>query len=311
MMQGFFNKPIIAMITLMIAMIFITLNDVLVKILSADMVLFQILLTRTILSLLVISCLPGFFKQLYELSISVWWILFFRGSLLVFALLFFFTGLSLLPIGENVAIFFISPFIIVIASAFFLKEKLTIYKLITIIIGFIGTLLIIKPGTEYFNVAYFFPLVASLFYSMFQLYTRYIRHVSPLLIMVGVQQLCYLIWTMILAPIFYIIGYYIIGDNTSDIDFLTRAWIIPNGTQFLYMIIAGGCVLLLAFAASHAYRLVQASYVAPLEYITLPISAILGYIIWDDQLDIYSYIGIIFIIFAGIFIVFLQQKSQH
>ena len=140
--------------------------DISVKLFSTEMPLHQLMFFRAIfaISILLFIVLPfyGGYKYLntHNPTFHV-----FRGLAVVGANTFFFISIAELSLAEATAIFFIAPVLITIFAVFFLKEKVGIRRSLACFIGFLGMLLIIKPGTISFELISLFPLIAALFYT--------------------------------------------------------------------------------------------------------------------------------------------------
>ena len=88
-----------------------------------------------------------------------------RGACVVFANTFFFMGLATMPLADAVAIFFVSPLLITIFSVIFLKEKVGPRRWTATLIGLIGVIIIVRPGTSAFQIASILPVFAAIGYA--------------------------------------------------------------------------------------------------------------------------------------------------
>jgi len=98
-------------------------------------------------------------------------------------------------------------------------------------------------------------------------------------------------------------------DNTTS-EFLLRAWTWPVAGDFGLLAVCGFIVALGGYLLSQAYRIGQASAVAPFEYSSLPFALILGYLLWGDWPDFISFLGSGLIIFSGLLIVYIENRSS-
>lgn len=304
----FIARPSVALTLVVIAMALIPLNDSLIKLMSDKMSVFQILGLRAIPSLLIVLLIPSTIRAVLNLSFSTWIKLSVRGFCLVGAMLFFFLPLATLSLAEVTAIFFTAPLFISLLSVPILGERLGIFRISAVIAGMIGVLIIVKPGTEGFTLSYLMPLASSASYAAFQVITRYIRNEAPVLGMVAVQNFIYLS-----TGLFGMLAIYLV-DPTVPEDaiggFLLRGWVTPGPLETLYLTVAGVIVLNLAFASTNVYSNVEATYVAPFEYIALPMSVFWGIAIWGDWPEANTWIGITLIISAGIFMIYRENKNN-
>jgi drug/metabolite transporter (DMT)-like permease len=94
-------------------------------------------------------------------------------------------------------------------------------------------------------------------------------------------------------------------------EFLLRAWVWPLPDDFGLIALCGLIVAFGGYLLSQAYRLGQASAVAPFEYSSLPFALIIGYYLWGDWPDWISFVGSGLIIFSGLLIVYLESRSRR
>ena len=92
--------------------------------------------------------------------------------------------------------------------------------------------------------------------------------------------------------------------------FLLRGWTTPGSLEILFLGIAGLAVLNLSFASTNVYKNVEASIVAPFEYIALPMAIFWGIMIWGDWPKTNAWIGIAMIIGAGIFMIYRERRRN-
>jgi drug/metabolite transporter (DMT)-like permease len=308
MFMQFIQKPMVAVLLLALGMGLIPLNDSLIKVMGEEYPLLQIITLRGLLSLLMIFLLPGAIDAARQLSLKSWRRLGLRGTMLVCTMMCFFTSLATLKLADAVALFFMSPLFIAVFSVPFLGERLGPRRICAVIIGFIGVLLITRPGGEAFQLGHILALTAGLFYALFQVYTRHLRAEATLLAMVGVQHICYVAIAFVIGIILHFANFPY-HDN-AQLELLLRPWAWPDGKAIIFLIICAFLVLFLSFTSTNAYKNVEATYVAPFEYTSLPMAIIWGYIIWGEQPDNFSYIGISLIL-AGGFILIYREKMHE
>ena len=132
--------------------------DILVKFLSASYPTFQLVLFRGIFGLIPIFFIipKNRYKNLFYTSkIKLHSIMAIAGAL---AMIFLFLGLKYLPIADAIAISFAGPVFATVFSIIFLNENVRIFRWIAIIIGLVGVIIILKPGTDLFSFYAIYPL---------------------------------------------------------------------------------------------------------------------------------------------------------
>ena len=101
------------------------------------------------------------------------------------------------------------------------------------------------------------------------------------------------------------------NGNNETLDFLLRAWIWPSTEDFKLLALCGLMVSIGGYLLSQAYRLGQASVVAPFEYSSMPFALFVGYYLWGDWPDWVSFAGSGLIIFSGLLIVYLENRKKQ
>ncbi|MEO0328874.1 MAG: DMT family transporter [Pseudomonadota bacterium] len=304
----FLARPKVALVFFVFAMAMIPLNDSLIKLMSDKFSIFQILGVRALFSLALVLLIPGTLSSVIKLKLRTWLKLMLRGLCLVGAMLFFFLPLSILPLADVTAIFFMSPLLITLLSVPFLGEKLGVFRLSAVVIGLIGVMIIVRPGGEGFQIAYLLPIISASSYAAFQIITRYIRNEAPVPAMVAVQNLIYMSVGFIGVAILAVIAPDTGGNQIMA--FLLRGWETPDSWDLLLLGVCGLIVLNLAYASTNVYSNVEATYVAPFEYIALPMAVFWGFVIWIDIPDFHTWIGMTLIIGGGIFMIYRENKRS-
>ena len=285
-----------------------SVNDISVKLFSSEMPLNQLMFFRAIfaISILLFVILPfyGGFKYL-NTSNPIFHI--FRGLAVVGANTFFFISIAELSLAEATAIFFIAPILITIFAMFFLQEKVGIRRGLACLIGFLGMLFIIKPGTISFELISIFPLIAALFYTALHIITRKYGSQEKPLTMGFYIQVCFLVTSLMFAGGFYLADFD--AEHSNALTFLTGSWVSVSTFDMFHILV--GIALPISIGGilvSYAYKNYEASFLAPFEYGALVIAVVSTYLIWNEIPDRLSLIGMIFIMLSGIF-VSLREKQ--
>lgn len=234
---------------------------------------------------------------------------FLRGTMLVFANMFFFLGLASMPFAETVALFFTAPLFICMMSQPVLGEKVGLSRWLVILLGLAGVIVMLRPGAEVFRLTSLLPIVAAFSYAAMQMMTRKLGMQEKAGTLTFYIQLAFIIISSIIGLS--------IGDgslNTGDnptMDFLLRAWTWPGVEDFKLLALCALMVSIGGYLLSQAYRLGQASIVAPFEYSSMPFALLVGYYLWGDWPDWISFAGSGLIIFSGLLIVYLENRDNR
>ena len=299
------TTPFFALSLLTIAMGIIPLNDALIKLMSGDVPLGQIIAIRAVVTLSLLGIFSRSLRSMLVLPARVFWLFFARGMCLVLAMVLFFVSLGSLPLASVIAIFFVSPLIITVLSVPLLGEKIGLHRLTAVTSGMLGVLFIIQPGGLEFQIEALFVVGAAFSYAVFQIWTRRLRTVGNLIGMVAVQHVCYLAVGLMFTAVNFIWPIDYSGNPT--IDFLLRSPTLMSYTHIFYVVICSFSVLLLSFASSNAYRSVEASLIAPFEYVAIPLGVVWGILIWNDWPDKMAFVGIVMILAGGLYTLYREN----
>ena len=295
----------IAAVCAVAAVLCFSLNDVGIKSLSGGYALHQVVLVRTLIAttFLLILMVPfnGGLKVLRTKRLKMH---ICRGLCVVFANMFFFLALAALPLADAVAVFFVSPLLITVFSVVFLREHVGPYRWAAIAVGLFGVIVIVRPGTSAFQLASLLPLFAATGYAMLHILTRKIGGTESAITMAIYIQLTFMV-VCILVGLFMGDGRYS-GSDDPSLEFLFRAWIWPKPENLAVFIMIGAGSAFGGFLISQAYRSSEAAFVAPFEYIAMPIAIFFGMVIFDDWPDLTAWVGIVLIVASGLFMVWRE-----
>tara|TARA_Y100001970_G_scaffold226143_1_gene279480 strand:+ start:5380 stop:6177 length:798 start_codon:yes stop_codon:yes gene_type:complete len=264
--------------------------DGIAKHLSSDLPVIQVIWARYFfMVLMTIPVAYIFFKNqiIFPKKIKVQIL---RSIFLFLSTVLFFYSFSILSLPEALTLAFIHPLITTLFSSLTLKEKVGINRWIAVIIGFIGALIVLRPGFESINLASLAALGAGVCYGFFVLTTRTVSSTdSPVV-------------TLIFAGI---IGTFIISF------FVIFVWINPNFYQWILMI-----CLALAGTIGHLFLIIslkyaEASKLAPLGYFEIVSNAIIGYYFFSDLPNIWVWIGLIIIIISGLYLTLKENNNKN
>ena len=294
---------------LLLAMLIISLQSIAVKGLGGSYPVLEMVVLRNVVALpftLLFFRLEG--KQglpttkQFKLEIT-------RGMFLFLSYTTFMMGLAALPLAEVEAIRFSGPMMITILSVFILGERVEPVRWLALIVGFLGVLLVVRPGSASFNIGSVFILISVLFYALTVMSTRRLQVTDSSATMAYYSSLVYLAAALILVPITLTIGE--IPDAHPSIAFLFRPWNMPTLLDGIIM-----CGLGLVWAAwtyfmARAYSLAQASVAAPFEYLSLPINVMWGFAIWQEIPTLLTWAGAALTLLSGMFILYLDRRARQ
>ena len=262
--------------------------DTIAKYLSAELSFFQITWARYFFT--VFFTLPFMF---FFFRKNLTWttqpkLQIFRGLTLLFANVLFFYSISVISMAKALTLAFVAPLITTALSPFFLGEKVGFKRWSAVIVGFIGSLIVIRPGFIEFNLASVAALGTGFFYGIYLIITRKLhRSDSPLL-------------TLLLTGV---VGFVVASFLVPVV------WINPTFNQWSLLALMGifACLGHLFLILSLKYA--DASKLAPFGYFEIVTNIILGYYFFSDFPDFWMWIGLLIIISSGIYIT-IRERSR-
>lgn len=292
-----------------VSVLFFSINDVAIKFLSGGYALHQVVLIRSVIGLFVIMAVIAPFTSGWaiartkRLKMHI-----LRGLCVVFANMTFFLGLAAMPLADAVAIFFVSPLVITLFSVVFLGEVVGPRRWAAIAVGLIGVLVMMRPGTAAFQVASLLPLAAAVCYAGLHILTRRIGGTESAATMAFYIQVVFL---FVGVSFGLIAGDGRYGDQSDlSLAFLFRAWSWPAVADYPIFLVIGVGTAVAGFLISQAYRVAEASYVAPFEYLALPMAVVWGIVVFDEFPDVWDFVGMALILGAGLFMVWREARAK-
>ena len=291
---------------LVLGMLIFSLQDIAVKWIGGDYPVLEIVTFR---SLIALPLTLLFFRyeggrglpttKRYKLE-------YVRGLFYFLSYTTHFMGLAALPLAEIAAIKFSGPLMITSLSVVMLGEKVGPRRWLALLVGFMGVLLIVRPGLAGFNMGSVFILISVLFYALATMLTRKLQTTDSSATMSYYSSLVYLLATFVFAPLTIFVGE--IPNAHPSIAFLFHAWTMPSLSDWIIMsglglVWAGGM-----YCLARAYSLTLASVVAPFEYIALPINIMWGFVIWHEFPTLITLAGAFLTLSSGLYILFRERK---
>jgi drug/metabolite transporter (DMT)-like permease len=189
-----------------------------------------------------------------------------------------------------------------------LSEKVRPSRWVALSLGFIGVLIIVKPGSASFNIGSIFILLSTLFYALSAILTRRLQATDSSATMAYFSSLFYLAAAFILAPLAIAVGP--TPNAPASIAFLFHAWAMPTLLDLIVMsglgvVWAGGMYFM-----ARAYSLTLASVVAPFEYATLPINTLWGLLLWHQFPTLATWVGAGLTLLSGLYTLYQDQKER-
>ncbi|ROL65452.1 EamA family transporter [Pseudomonas protegens] len=210
-----------------------------------------------------------------------------RALCLIGTSLLFTTGLRYIPLAEATAVNFLAPLLVTALSVPFLGERVSRGQWLAVLAGFVGVLIVVRPGGVLFTPAILLPLGSALCFGFYQLLTRKLSGIdSPTT-------------SNFLTGIF---------NSLIMSALLPFFWSTPSFVHGLFMIGLGTCGMLGHMLLTQAFRHAAPAMLAPFSYGQILFAGLYGYLIFGHTPDSYGLIGITVICLSGLAVAWTQRK---
>jgi drug/metabolite transporter (DMT)-like permease len=210
-----------------------------------------------------------------------------RSIFLLVATSCFFFGFVAIGLANAAAIMSLNPILITLGAALILGEKFGPRRAFGVLAALVGALIIIRPGSQMFAGAAILPLCAAVAYAGYALTTRFVgRDEDP--------------WTSLLYTAAF-------GAVVTSMV-VPFFWVQPDWLAIFLMVIMGSIGALGHFCLIRALMVAEASAIAPFSYIGLLFATVWGMVIFGEYPDIYTYLGALVIVLAGIYVWYRETR---
>jgi drug/metabolite transporter (DMT)-like permease len=224
------------------------------------------------------------------------------------AYLSFYLALASLPLATAVALYFAGPLFITVLSVVVLKEQVGAFAWGAVLTGFAGVLVMVRPGTDLFDWAALLPVISGLTYGVAMIAARRMggRQSASALAFWG--NAVFLCCAAGLAVVFGSGGLALEGH--ASLEFLTRGWVRPTAADLGLMMVTGVVAAAGLWLLTQAYRVAEASVVAPFEYTGMIWGVIWGWLIWGEWPGRVEWLGIAIILGAGLAVLWGEARRK-
>ncbi len=302
---GRVDAPVKGVLFVIAGISIFSIQDVIIKSISGSYPVHEIVFVRSLVALAPLLLIAHVDGGLARLRTRRPWAHLLRGCAMLVSYTTFYLAIVALPLASAVALFFVAPLLITALSHFVLGEKAQLRRWLAVATGFIGVLIMTQPDGGTVEPAALFAVCAALFYALSVVATRR---------MGATESGASLAFS---ATLFYVganglLGLWL-GDGSlaqgghPSLEFLLRAWILPTWRDFGLMAVCGVIAAFGFYFLSQAYRIAQATSVAPFEYVGLPLAALWGYLFWGEVPDGTTVLGVMLIVGSGLYV--LHRES--
>lgn len=266
-------------------------GDAIMKTVSADLPLSQILVVRGCFAIAGFWAIAVYFQMLRPVSVIFQFPFLLRTIGEIVATLFFLTALFNMPMANAAAIMQALPLTVSLGAAWFLGEAIGWRRVTAILVGLVGVLLIVKPGMEGFTIFSVFCLVAVIGTTTRDLATRRIPADIPGVFISLVTVSVITVSGLLLMPF--------------------QDW-QPVGMKEIASLAFASLFLMSGFLSIiSAMRAGEVAVVTPFRYSVLIFAVILGYILFDELPGMLTIIGSVIVVASGLYTLYRETKLSR
>jgi drug/metabolite transporter (DMT)-like permease len=274
-------------------------TDNYVRVIAAEISLWQFHATRTGFVLLLLAVAMPFLRlDLRPRNLPA---VVARSAVHGTALMFYFAALAFLPVAQAAAGLFTAPIFVLLISRFAYGQRIGPFRIFAVGLGFLGIVLVLGPGQQDpLSLASLLPVMGGFFYALGNVATRrWCGDESAVTLTLGffVAMGCFGLAGMALLALFPWLV-----DAGAD-SFVLRGVVVPSGSVLFWTFVQAVGSLMGVAAMVRGYQLADASRVAVFEYVVLPLAAFWGFVLWGDTPTVNAVIGMVLIFATGLLIV--------
>ena len=278
------NKNLFAIFLIVVSVIFGNTMIVFIKLSQFEIDVFTAGFLRFFLGLLIIS--PYIVKTKFKVfKTNNLKIHLLRSSLNFPAMYLAFASFTLVPLEKLSALHFVVPLFVTVLAVIFLKEKIYLYRISALVIGFIGMLIILRPGYIDITLGVQMVLVSSLIWSVVIILTKQLTKEDNAITILAYQYVFMSVLSFIVVLFF---------------------WQTPSYLILIYTFFAAICGTVFHISLNHAYKLVDVTVTQPFSFLGLIVASIYGYFLFSEKPDILTWVGGV-VVFIGVLIITIRE----
>ncbi|MEM6481742.1 MAG: DMT family transporter [Pseudomonadota bacterium] len=253
---------------------------------------FEIMMYRSILGLLIVVSFMIVLRRWHEVNAASMGLHITRNMFHFAGQNLWFFAITLIPLAQVFALEFTTPLWVLVLSPLMLGEKLTRLRYIAALVGFAGILVVARPSPETINVGTLSAAAAAIGFAGTVIFTKILTRRQSLI--------CILFWMTALQSLFGL------GFAGFDGDIA-----LPSADTLPWLVIIALCGLSAHFCITSALSIAPATLVSPVDFLRLPVIAFAGYMLYQEPVDVFVFIGAIMIFGANYLNLWSETRARR
>ena len=282
------SKNILGALCMVTSVTFFSLMDVIVKA-TNDYAVGEIIFFRALFGFIPIFLLIPKYRLKNFYITQRWGLHFFRSLFGAIAMVAIFIALRNLQLAEVTAMTFAGPIFVTLLSILFLNEKVKRKRWIAVGLGFVGVLIISRPGFESLNYYYLFPIIFC----------------------IGFAAVCIFIRKLTLygESVWLIAFYFTLTSGLFGLaTFPFGGWLMPSMNDFILLVLIGIFGSVANLLLTQSYKLAEVSLTTPLKYLSLVFAIVFGFFIFQEIPSTWTIFGSLLIVISSV-IIFTREHA--
>ncbi|MDY0871829.1 DMT family transporter [Dongia rigui] len=286
------DRPVFAILLMNLAVLVFTSMDGLIKY-ASDTYGYptgELIFVRNLFAFIPLLSYMLVVEKRLRLGTTQPWGHFWRGVFGVSAMYCYFLSYKLLPLSDAIALGLSGPIFLTILSVPLLGEKVGWRRWSAVVVGFVGVVIMTRPGSGVFDPYALIPLAAAIFYALAMISIRKMSANEPPTTIVFYFTAFAMLASLITLPF---------GHFNPDL-----AWRMPSGgVEFGLLLLIGTMGGAAQIALTTAFRRASVSIVAPFDYMALVYGFLIGFLVFGESPDRYLITGGVVVVASGIYII--------
>jgi drug/metabolite transporter (DMT)-like permease len=268
-------------VAVLVSSVAFVLNDVCVKLVSDELPSGEILVVRGVLATAMLAAGVVAWGAVRPLGLLLTPMMLLRIASAAGATVFIVLSLRYLPLATVITVLQVTPLAVTAGAAIIYRERVGWRRWLAALTGFLGVVLIVKPGGG-FGAAAYLALATLVFTTTRDLTTRGLHHDIPSIFVAAASAAAITLAGFLVTP-------------------FDGPWQMPSGWAWWLMTMSAACLFVANTAIIMALRTGEMSVTAPFRYVMVPMSILLGYWLWGDIPDALAWAGIGLVLAAGLY----------
>ncbi len=284
------DSPAKGIVLMLAAMAVVPVMDGVAKHLSASFPVLQVVWARYFFHLLILFPVVLWRHGAASLLLRNPWLQIIRGGFLLGSTILFFAAIAVMPIADALALVFVAPLVVTALSPVVLGERVGVRRWSAVSVGFIGVLVIVRPGFGAFHPGMLLALGAGTVYAFYSLATRKLSGSAPPLVTLVYTALLGALVMSALVPV---------------------VWTPPGTKDLFWMLLMGALAAAGHFLVIKSFEHAEASLLAPLGYSEIVMATVVGYVAFGDFPDAWTWLGVAIVIASGVYVSLRERRGAR